>query len=143
MLLAGALETRSGAFALPTLTSDNRKMRFGHSVANCSPRLLNAALAHKQPSPSSQKKQHFEVVFCLMRDLFRPLVRLVRPIKKPPEGGLLLAGATRLELATSAVTGQRSNQLNYTPAEQLCLIYYVFLNCNTFFDIFLFFLKIV
>ena len=33
----------------------------------------------------------------------------------------LLAGATRLELATSAVTGQRSNQLNYTPVEQLVL----------------------
>ena len=27
-----------------------------------------------------------------------------------------LAGTTRLELATSAVTGQRSNQLNYVPA---------------------------
>ena len=26
-----------------------------------------------------------------------------------------LAGTTRLELATSAVTGQRSNQLNYVP----------------------------
>jgi hypothetical protein len=33
-------------------------------------------------------------------------------------GGTLLermAGTTRLELATSAVTGQRSNQLNYVP----------------------------
>ncbi len=28
-----------------------------------------------------------------------------------------MAGATRLELATSGVTGRRSNQLNYTPAE--------------------------
>jgi hypothetical protein len=28
-----------------------------------------------------------------------------------------MAGTTRLELATSAVTGQRSNQLNYVPAE--------------------------
>jgi hypothetical protein len=27
-----------------------------------------------------------------------------------------LAGTTRLELATSAVTGQRSNQLNYVPS---------------------------
>ena len=27
-----------------------------------------------------------------------------------------MAGATRLELATSAVTGQRSNQLSYAPA---------------------------
>ena len=28
----------------------------------------------------------------------------------------LLAGLTRLELATSDVTGRRSNQLNYSPA---------------------------
>jgi hypothetical protein len=32
---------------------------------------------------------------------------------KPFKG---MAGTTRLELATSAVTGQRSNQLNYVPA---------------------------
>jgi hypothetical protein len=30
-----------------------------------------------------------------------------------------MAGTTRLELATSAVTGQRSNQLNYVPAKGL------------------------
>jgi hypothetical protein len=29
--------------------------------------------------------------------------------------GLLVAGTTRLELATSGVTGRRSNQLNYAP----------------------------
>src|SRR6266849_5588824 len=29
-----------------------------------------------------------------------------------------MAGTTRLELATSAVTGQRSNQLNYVPTRQ-------------------------
>ena len=28
-----------------------------------------------------------------------------------------MAGPTRLELATSGVTGQRSNQLNYDPAK--------------------------
>ena len=28
---------------------------------------------------------------------------------------LLMAGATRIELATSGVTGRRSNQLNYAP----------------------------
>ncbi len=32
-----------------------------------------------------------------------------------------MAGTTRLELATSAVTGQRSNQLNYVPAEGYCV----------------------
>jgi hypothetical protein len=30
-----------------------------------------------------------------------------------------VAGTTRLELATSAVTGQRSNQLNYVPFNNL------------------------
>ena len=33
---------------------------------------------------------------------------LCKPFKR-------MAGTTRLELATSAVTGQRSNQLNYVP----------------------------
>jgi hypothetical protein len=31
------------------------------------------------------------------------------------QGFELLAGATRIELATSGVTGRRSNQLNYAP----------------------------
>ena len=31
----------------------------------------------------------------------------------------LMAGATRLELATSDVTGQRSNQLSYAPAKRI------------------------
>lgn len=30
-------------------------------------------------------------------------------------GFLIIAGPTRLELATSGLTGQRSNQLNYVP----------------------------
>ena len=41
------------------------------------------------------------------------------PKRKPPGGWLNLrnmAGPTRLELATSGVTGLRSNQLNYDPA---------------------------
>ena len=33
----------------------------------------------------------------------------------------LVAGPTRLELATSGVTGRRSNQLNYDPAKVLTL----------------------
>ena len=33
----------------------------------------------------------------------------------------LVAGPTRLELATSGVTGRRSNQLNYDPAWALTL----------------------
>ncbi len=31
--------------------------------------------------------------------------------------GFKMAGPTRLELATSGVTGRRSNQLNYDPAK--------------------------
>ncbi len=36
------------------------------------------------------------------------------PVRSREEGGM--AGPTRLELATSGVTGRRSNQLNYDPA---------------------------
>ncbi len=36
---------------------------------------------------------------------------------------ILLAGATRIELATSDVTGRRSNQLNYAPAFSSILYY--------------------
>jgi hypothetical protein len=32
------------------------------------------------------------------------------------KSGVCLAGPTRLELATSGVTGRRSNRLNYDPA---------------------------
>ncbi len=35
---------------------------------------------------------------------------------------LLLAGPTRLELATSGVTGRHSNQLNYDPEKELCTV---------------------
>ena len=53
----------------------------------------------------------------------------VNEIKNKPKGLLckplglsnLLAGATRLELATSGVTGRRSNQLNYAPVWRLLL----------------------
>jgi hypothetical protein len=34
----------------------------------------------------------------------------------------LVAGPTRLELATSGVTGRRSNQLNYDPASAFALV---------------------
>ena len=39
-------------------------------------------------------------------------------VTRPGAGKLLkeVAGSTRLELATSGVTGRRSNQLNYDPA---------------------------
>ena len=37
------------------------------------------------------------------------------PMSRPVTPYERMAGTTRLELATSAVTGQRSNQLNYVP----------------------------
>ena len=37
-----------------------------------------------------------------------------QPVRANPL--VMLAGLTRLELATSDVTGRRSNQLNYSPA---------------------------
>ena len=33
-----------------------------------------------------------------------------------------MAGVTRLELATSGVTGRRSNQLSYTPKGEMCMV---------------------
>ena len=48
---------------------------------------------------------------------FKTCVPLVDAQQKPSVSSLeRMAGTTRLELATSAVTGQRSNQLNYVPA---------------------------
>lgn len=45
-----------------------------------------------------------------------------------------MAGVTRLELATSCVTGRRSNQLSYTPICGSCyLIANNIYNCKHFF----------
>jgi hypothetical protein len=46
--------------------------------------------------------------------LFRTIFLFLIPLRN-------MAGTTRLELATSAVTGQRSNQLNYVPLPGLLL----------------------
>ena len=47
--------------------------------------------------------------------------------EKPAEAGSVsdskLAGSTRLELATSCVTGRRSNQLNYDPVDKSKIIH--------------------
>ena len=45
-------------------------------------------------------------------------------VTRPGAGKLLkeVAGSTRLELATSGVTGRRSNQLNYDPARVKTLL---------------------
>ena len=72
---------------------------------------------HRMPwSRSCARKKCNKRELCLARVCF-PV-----PILCPRENGALsvsslerMAGTTRLELATSAVTGQRSNQLNYVP----------------------------
>ena len=43
-----------------------------------------------------------------------PLLRFINSLH---EQRICLAGPTRLELATSGVTGRRSDQLNYDPAK--------------------------
>ena len=48
-----------------------------------------------------------------------------------------MAGWTRLELATSCVTGRRSNQLNYHPA----IINYIFKSKSTYMYVNAFFQK--
>ncbi len=45
--------------------------------------------------------------------LCMPYAYMQKP--RPLGGAFNLAGATRIELATSGVTGRRSNQLNYAP----------------------------
>ena len=45
------------------------------------------------------------------------LINTVEPISPPFHEGM--AGPTRLELAASGVTGQRSHQLNYDPVSNL------------------------
>src|ERR1019366_1744052 len=55
---------------------------------------------------------------------FREMGPVFKMDRKCPEGASCkrlkgMAGTTRLELATSAVTGQRSNQLNYVPTRQI------------------------
>ena len=49
--------------------------------------------------------------------MFSPALASYKPLKQKGlrNGGLKLAGWTRLELATFCVTGRRSNQLSYHP----------------------------
>jgi hypothetical protein len=51
--------------------------------------------------------------------------------EKPLKSGVYLAGPTRLELATSGVTGQRSNRLNYDPALRVHQLYEFQRDCAT------------
>ena len=126
-----------------------QQLRFGHSVATFSLWSLSLSLLKSNLRPSSTNNILRLFVF-LRRDLiFGRLFKLISfselKQKECHKGTLfvLMAGATRLELATSCVTGMHSNQLNYAPTEYSYLIYKDFLNCNTFFYVFMFFLYIV
>ena len=58
--------------------------------------------------------------------------------------GFLMAGATRLELATPCVTGMYSNQLNYAPVTLVICIHNKNNKCkNFFYKLFIFFIFIV
>ena len=46
----------------------------------------------------------------------RLTLKIKRKIPRPGAGLKKMAGATRIELATSGLTARRSNQLNYAPA---------------------------
>jgi hypothetical protein len=60
----------------------------------------------KKCGTKGHDKGHKALLFRLLDGLKRTALSLLKR----------MAGTTRLELATSAVTGQRSNQLNYVPA---------------------------
>ena len=71
----------------------------------------------------------------------RAQIRRERPF--PPQKYLKeMAGTTGLEPATSAVTGQRSNQLNYVPSfrrasgKPACLLHFPVVNCFACFNAF-------
>ena len=67
----------------------------------------------------AQPKAHFLVPWeSRRRELW---IRLWIGLLEPIPSNLLkrMAGTTRLELATSAVTGQRSNRLSYVPGWNL------------------------
>jgi hypothetical protein len=79
---------------------------------------------HRMPwSRSCARKKCNKRELCLARARF---LYLFCAFLCPRENGALsvsslerMAGTTRLELATSAVTGQRSNQLNYVPTAKM------------------------
>ena len=118
-MLAGA--TRLGLATYVSRQFSAQQLRFGHRFCNvCDFSLL---FNHKlTKSFAASKIDPPEQFFSSPRPRGRSFSSSYPTNKKSRKSGfLLLAGATRLELATSAVTGQRSNQLNYTPVEQLVL----------------------
>ena len=50
-----------------------------------------------------------------MPTVHRPSIETPKGLRYPRNPLIFRAGPTRLELATSGVTGRRSNQLNYDP----------------------------
>ena len=70
-----------------------------------------SASAHGRRTNNPEQKQHMRLPN-LKYQTAKPLANLL----KIQESVLGVAGATGLEPAASAVTGQRSNQLSYAPA---------------------------
>ena len=80
-------------------------------------------MRRRQLSRSRSEKKTRRRKLCLEKIYF---LYLFCAFLCPRENGALsvsslerMAGTTRLELATSAVTGQRSNQLNYVPTAKI------------------------
>jgi hypothetical protein len=57
--------------------------------------------------------QSFNTAHLFLNPILRMIIKKAHPLQDGPS--LMLAGATRLELATSGVTGRRYNRLNYAP----------------------------
>jgi hypothetical protein len=91
-----------------------------------------ACFWHAEPNPAERRKllaslfdhiwqDNGQIVAVKPRPAFAPYFKAIDEAKpKPPKAdgkrGVTKAGATGLEPATSAVTGQRSNLLSYAPA---------------------------
>ena len=82
---------------------------------------------------SLTKSTKSELFSCVIAEIIRLLtVRIVKSLilrgdtkSISPNTLLLLAGTTRLELATSGVTGRRSNQTELRPQKKVCWVFRV------------------
>src|SRR5258708_25177276 len=89
--------------------------------------LANAAdrselVASMRNAPNNGRLGQSEIWQILAKWIFMTIPPTGRERGSPCNYWLKLAGATGLEPATSCVTGRRSNQLNYAPANSLKMI---------------------
>jgi hypothetical protein len=89
-----------------------------HSNLSVTNKYLQAASNTKRKAQARLVEAILPGVSAIRRKNRRNGCTFIAQLPKVPTCKLLkkMAGTTRLELATSAVTGQRSNQLNYVPS---------------------------